>query len=153
MARVAAQGGEEPYVDLFAGWRVSPFRYDAYPYGAFPWGYPYPAVGLGLPFPSRDRWGRDPYLADWGSPYGWGYGYGVRLRLREPRYAPALSDGLARPLPGSAPTEIRDPERERAWEREFLSVFGARSAEAQSPAVTNGCVRSPRLKADLGGRN
>jgi hypothetical protein len=144
MAGGAARGWEEPSVDLFAGWWVSPFRYGAYPYGVFPWRCPDPVVGLGVPLYFRDGRAHDPYFADWGCyPYGWGYGQRVRLRLVEPRYAPALSDELSLPLPGSAPTELRDPERERAWEREFLRILGDRDEAAWRPDATNGCARSP----------
>lgn len=138
------RGGEDPSVDLFAGWCVSPFRYyGAYPYGPFPWGYPGPVVGLGVPLSLRDGRSRDPYFTDWGYPYGWGYGQSVRLRLREPRYAPLFSDGLAWPLPGSTPTELRDPERERAWEREFRSLLGGQTLAAWYPDATNTCARTP----------
>ncbi|HRR33312.1 MAG TPA: hypothetical protein P5026_04385 [Kiritimatiellia bacterium] len=134
------RGGEEPSVDLYTGWWVSPFRYDgAYPFGPFPWGYPGPVVGLDVPLSLRGGRYRDPYLADWGYPFGWEWGYGqrVRLRLREPRYAPLLSDEWAWPLPGSAPTELRDPERERAWEREFLNILDGQTLTSWYPDATN----------------
>ncbi|MDD4019157.1 MAG: hypothetical protein PHV28_14580 [Kiritimatiellae bacterium] len=118
------KGDDAPTVDLFAGWGWSPFWYDSFPYryGPFPYGYPYPAVGLGVPL---NAWGEPRY-----SPYGyygggpfWGYDYGVRVRLKEPRYASALSENLLRPLPGSAPTEIRDAETEQKWDQVIGTVL------------------------------
>ena len=66
----------------------------------------------------------------------WGYDYGVRINLKDKRYSPAMSTGLLRPLPGSAPTELRDPQQDRLWERDLDTLFGTRS-EALPASPTN----------------
>ena len=129
------RGDDTPTVDLFAGWSWSPFCYDRFPYGYYPYPRGYaPYAGVGLPL---DRWGRpgDPFGYTGYGPF-WGYDYGVRIRLKEPRYAPALSEGLLSPLPGSAPTESRDPERERNWQRDLETLVGRRGMD-EPPSPTN----------------
>jgi hypothetical protein len=130
------RGDDTPTVDLVAGWRWSPFYCDRFPYGYYgPYQRGYsPYLGAGIPL---DRWGRlgDPFGYTGYGPF-WGYDYGVRIRLNEPRYAPALSEGLLSPLPGSAPTELRDPARERNWLRDLDTLFG-RSGIGEPPSPTN----------------
>ena len=136
---LALRGDDAPTVDIVAGWSWWPFCYDRgpYGYGPYPRGYS-PYVGAGFPL---DRWDRyvDPFGYTGYAPF-WGYEYGVRIRLNEPRYAPALSEGLLRPLPGSAPTELRDPDRERDWLRDLETLFGRRgvgepTSQTNAPAA------------------
>ena len=80
-----------------------------------------------------DRYGYYGYGCD---PF-WGYDYRVRINLREKRYLPLLSEGLLRPLPGSAPTELRDPQLDRLWEQDLETLFGAGAANARQASLTN----------------
>jgi hypothetical protein len=134
-AALALKGDDAPTLDVFAGWGWSPFRYDRYPYGYGPYRNAYyPYTGLGLPLYRGDSFGA-PYGYYGDEPF-WGYDYGVRIQLKDKRYAPALSEGLLQPLPGSAPTELRDPKRERLWQSDLETLYGTRSG-ARQPSPTN----------------
>ena len=132
-AAVALNGDDSPTVDLIAGWGWSPFYYDRYPCGYGPYWHGYPSAGLGVPL---NTWNAS-------APYGyydyapfWGYETGVRISLKDKRLAPALSEGLLQPFPGSAPTELRDPNREQHWRSDLETLFG-RETGAGNAVPTN----------------
>ena len=130
----ALMGDDSPTVDLIAGWGWSPFYYDRYPCGYGPYWRGYPSAGLGVPL--------NPWNAS--APYGyydyapfWGYETGVRISLKDKRLAPVLSEGLLQPFPGSAPTELRDLQREQQWNADFETLLGSRPSKSKSTALTN----------------
>jgi hypothetical protein len=110
-------------VDLYAGWSWLPYRFyedGPYRYGHFPyrWSWPLPLRT------SKSPLGDSLYGYTGYSPAYWGFENGVRLRLRGAREFPAAIDPPP-PLPGSAPLELRDPQREAAWMREIADFLGA----------------------------
>jgi hypothetical protein len=131
------RGDDAPTFDLFAGWGWSPFPYySGYPcrYRYDPYWRAYPSVGLGVPLSRREA--LYPY-DDYGYAPFWGYEYGVKINLNDKRHAPALSEGLLQPLPGSTPTELRDSQREKLWDRDIETLLGSSPSESKSTAPTN----------------
>ncbi len=124
------KGDDAPTLDVVAGWGWSPFPC----YGYDPYWRAYPAVGVGvLPYRCGSYY---PYGQYGYAPF-WGYEAGVRIPLNDKRHAPALSEGLLRPLPGSAPTDPRDPQHERLWDRDIETLLRAPAAEQRPTAATN----------------
>ncbi|MEI7902501.1 MAG: hypothetical protein WCK89_19805 [bacterium] len=128
------KGDDAPTLDLVAGWSWWPYYYDRYPYGYGPYGWGYPAVGVGLPLNCGES--RYPYGYYGYAPFC-GYGYGVRINLTDTRYLPVLSEGLLQPFPGSAPTEPRDPQREKRWDRDLETFLALADNGARQPPATN----------------
>ena len=141
------RGGDAPAVDLYAGWGWWPYGYDAYPYryGYAPYWHAYPRVGLGLPLENWSGY-RSPAYGAFDDRLFWGYGYGLRLDLREPRYSAVLSETLLRPLPGAAPTELRETAQTRSWDQAVRSFLSTVNVEAWRGALTNGAARASSEK-------
>lgn len=146
---LSVRGDDPTTIDLFAGWSWAPYPY-GYPYPFSHacrdgWGGgPRPYVGLSRtwpyaddPWPYRYGYGLGPY------PYDWGLGYGVRMRVYpgSPRRFPEPDGSLLGPLPGTAPTMLRDETREKDWEPEIASFLAtlptaeARLAETNRPSA------------------
>lgn len=119
-------------VDLYAGWSWLPFGYDYYGghhhrhhhhhrHSSY-WGWPYAEMFMPL-----NRFGvlpDEPYYGYFGAPYYWGFGSGVRIKLNERGGASLPDTPLLPELPGSAPLEPRDPQREKAWSTDINAFLG-----------------------------
>ncbi len=145
-AALLLKGDDGPTLDVIAGWAWAPYpyygcshHYDHYD----PYWPAYPVAGVGLPL---NRWD----TADAYSPYGyyayapfWGYASGMRIHLKDRRYAPALSEDLLQPFPGSAPTELHDWQREKEWDRDIETLLGTQElGVGPTASATNAPPRS-----------
>lgn len=143
LAAAALSAEEGPSVDLFAGWTWFPYACD-YPYGPYDSWWrddgrtfgPYVGVGRRWPYaqdPMAWRYGYAPY------PYYWGFDYGVHLKIRpgSPVRLPGPGDRVLLPLPGSAPTALRDEAQEKAWEPEIAAFLATLPTASGPQAATN----------------
>lgn len=106
----------DPIIDLIAGWRWMPLSYY---YGDF---YQRPSSywRLGAPFGGSDALPFSGY-----PPAYWHFDHYMRLRLNSAHAFPDANDSLLPPLAGTAPLDLRDPQREATWTREINSLLGS----------------------------
>ena len=105
-------------IDLYAGWSWMPFGYYHSPYyygGRYPCWYASPYAGVTVPLYGYT--GYDPFYR--------GFDYGVRVRLNDAPTFPYPADPLLPPPPGSAPLDVRDPQREALWADEINALLGS----------------------------
>ena len=123
-------------VDLYAGWSWMPFGYcyhSPYYYGGrYPYWHAWPYAGVAVPLVGG---GVPPHGHTGYAPYCGGFEYGVRVRLNDPPAFPDPTDSLLPPLPGSAPLDVRDPQREAAWTREINSLLGSLDPGTNAPSA------------------
>jgi len=143
MAAWGLCAGDDPSVDLFAGWNWSPFPYydDPYRFGGYPYGWPWAGAGVIVPLNGSNR--GTPYLpcGYYGYEPFWGYGYGVRLNLKGTREHPELSKVPFPPQPGAAPLEPHDPPHEKQWDRDIETFLGELSQRWREQLQTNSAVQ------------
>jgi hypothetical protein len=145
LAAQTLRARDDTTVDLYAGWSWMPFGtgYN----GPCRYGYPsywrfLPYTSLVLPLRGSQAPMTRPFYDYTGHALShWDCEHSVRVRLNDAREFPATSDLLLPslpPLPGDAPLDLRDPQREEAWTREIDAFLGSLAApDWPAPAATN----------------
>jgi hypothetical protein len=132
---------DDSTLEFYVGWSWMPFgHYYEAPYryeNTDPGGHHWTFSGLSSLLGGAAPYDYPRYDYTRFSPFFYrGFEYGTRLRLVDGRELPVPADTLLPPLPGSAPLDLRDPQREAAWTREINAFLGSlEPPEAPAPAV------------------